>query len=78
MLLTRYTFVNTLQRMKPLLTDWALPLPVPAALESGSNPDGNGDIFAGAAVSAGAAAKRDMFMARMSRRVMRNSRRNIR
>ncbi|CAL8469054.1 g8595 [Coccomyxa elongata] len=79
-LLTRYTFVNTLQRVQPLLTDWALPLPVPAALESGSNSDSNADIYTGAAASAGAAAKRDMFMARMSRRVMRNrkSRRNIR
>ena len=27
MLLTRYTFVNTLERMKPLVLDWAAPLP---------------------------------------------------
>jgi hypothetical protein len=29
-LLTRYTFVNTLERIKPLVLNWAAPLPQPA------------------------------------------------
>ena len=28
-LLTRYTFVNTLRRINPLVSDWTLPLPMP-------------------------------------------------
>ena len=77
MLLTRYTFVNTLQRVKPLLTDWALPLPVPAGLDSTAVGAGGvqGDLITTAAASSGAVAKRGKFMARMSRRVMKNIRR---
>ena len=74
MLLTRYTFVNTLQRVKPLLTDWSLPLPVPAGLDSTAGGP-QGDQFSTAAAMSGAVAKRDKFMARMSRRVMKNIRR---
>ena len=77
MLLTRYTFVNTLQRVKPLLTDWALPLPVPAGLDStavGARGP-HGDLSTNAAASSGAVAKRGKFMAQMSRRVMKNIRR---
>ncbi len=80
MLLTRYTFVNTLQRVQPLLTEWTLPLPAPSGLavtaataEGAGGPQG--DQFTAAAVTNGAAAKRDKFMARMSRRVMKNIRR---
>ncbi|EIE20999.1 LmbE-like protein [Coccomyxa subellipsoidea C-169] len=79
-LLTRYTFVNTLQRVQPLLTEWTLPLPAPSGLaataataEEAGEPQG--DQVTTAAMTSGAAAKRDKFMARMSRRVMKNIRR---
>ena len=29
MLLTRYTFVNTLRRITPLVLDWMAPMPLP-------------------------------------------------
>jgi hypothetical protein len=108
-LLTRYTFVNTLQRMKPLLMDWTLPLPAdgraqPPAGAAGiqirnpATPAASGGSRGGTARGAGpqprpaaaiggggrqalergasatdAAQKRDNFMTRMSRRVMRNA-----
>lgn len=76
-LLTRYTFVNTLQRVKPLLTDWTQPLPAPDGLDSlaAAGAPVPGDRFASGSAATAAAAKRDKFLARMSRRVMKNSRR---
>lgn len=94
MLLTRYTFVNTLERVKPLITDWTLPLPAPEGLQPSQLPVSTTGSVGSAALggdatwesAAGgrkplergtpseAVHKRDHFMARMSRRVMRSPR----
>ncbi len=87
MLLTRYTFVNTLQRVQPLITDWTLPLPAPGGLQvqpdrasgftNNMNPasaPGGQKALERSGLPSDAVQKRDQFMARMSRRVMKNAR----
>ena len=83
MLLTRYTFVNTLERIKPLATDWTLPLQTPAGARAGedshSGSQGLAAAAAGARTSSPAGAetvhKRSAFqMRRISRATLRNSR----
>ena len=84
-LLTRYTFVNTLRRITPLVLDWAQPLTMPdlarklpAAGEAANSDEG---IMARQLAShslpshqemSEAADRRDRFMARLSRRIIKS------
>lgn len=79
-LLTRYTFVNTLERIKPLATEWTLPLQTPDGARAGEDrlKGGQGPEAAAAGAKLGSLAgaasvrKRGAFqMRRISRATLR-------
>ena len=95
MLLTRYTFVNTLRRITPLVLDWTVPMPLPDLARklpvTGAPSPQVGQVpkkttsdaivarqLASQALPrhhdmSEAADRRGRFMARLSRRVIKNS-----
>ena len=95
MLLTRYTFVNTLRRITPLVLDWTAPMPLPdlarklpgmgalspqvslVAKEAPSDTTVAQQLASQAMPRhhdmSEAANRRGKFMARLSRRVIKNS-----
>ena len=95
MLLTRYTFVNTLRRISPLVLDWTVPMPLPdlarklpvtgapspQAGQAPRKPSSDAIVARQLASQAlprhhdmsEAADRRGRFMARLSRRVIKNS-----
>ena len=84
-LLTRYTFVNTLRRITPLVFDWTLPLPMPdlarklpvsQALDQAPQPAAVLQLASGTLVRreevSEAADRRGKFMARLNRRIIKS------
>ncbi len=84
-LLTRYTFVNTLRRITPLVFDWTMPLPMPdlarklpssqvpgQAPRPAANPQLESNVHLRHEEVSEAADRRGKFMARLSRRIIKS------
>ncbi|CAL5230095.1 g13553 [Coccomyxa viridis] len=84
-LVTRYTFVNTLRRITPLVFDWTMPLPMPdlarklpssqvpgQAPRPAANPQLESNVHLRHEEVSEAADRRGKFMARLSRRIIKS------
>ena len=81
MLLTRYTFVNTLRRITPLVSDWTLPMPDLARKLPSSHfsaqaqqpaPVLESNVVVRHEEVSEAADRRGKFMARLNRRIIKS------